>query len=440
MRNLVWGLIVASSAVAAGPTFTRDVAPIFYKNCVSCHRPGEIAPMSLLDYQAARPWAKSIRNAVVTRKMPPWFADPKFGHFSNDSRLSERDIEVIRAWVDAGSIEGNPKDLPRQPVFAEGWKLGKPDVLIDIGQDFQVPPGNDRYEYFTVSTNFAEGKWVRAAEILPGNREVVHHAHVYLLDEQGTPRGSSRVPPEIMKVTDGLSLVRDDAPVVNDSCADTAGIPVLTGFTEGSFTAFLPGRQPDIFGEDTAKWIPAGAKLRFQIHYAKVTKPQRDRTSLGLYLASGPPGRPLHRLDLRNHFFQIPAGATNHLVTRCYDFEADKQLVSITPHMHFRGKDARYELVRPDGRREVLLSVPQYSFEWQLNYRFAEPVQVEKGSRLEVTFHYDNSPNNPANPDAARVVRWGDRTEDEMMTSWIEYLDAPQGRQSVASGLKGPLP
>jgi hypothetical protein len=438
MRRLALGMIVVSAAVAASPTFTKDVAPILYRNCVSCHRPGEIAPMSLLDYKSARPWAKSIRGAVITRKMPPWFADPKYGHFSNDSRLSDRDIGIIRAWVDGGAIEGDPKDLPPQPYFAEGWTLGKPDVVIDIGKDFQVPEGNDRYEYFTVATNFTEGKWVRAAQILPGNRQVVHHAHVYLLDEAGIPQGSSRVPPEIMQVTDGLSLVRDDAPVVNDACADTAGLPILQGFSEGSFTAFLPGRQPDVFGENTAKWIPAGAKLRFQIHYAKVSKTQTDRTSVGLYLTSSAPARPLHRLDLRNHFFRIPAGAPSHPVTRCYDFEADKQLVSITPHMHFRGKDARYELVRPDGRREVLLSVPTYSFEWQLNYRFNEPVYVEKGSRLIVTFHYDNSRNNPANPDAARVVRWGDRTEDEMMTSWIEYLDAPPNRQAAASSAYRP--
>src|SRR5438874_999147 len=207
IRNLVLGLTIASAAMAANPTFNRDVAPILYKNCVSCHRPGEIAPMSLMDYKSARPWAKSIRSAVLTGKMPPWFADPKYGHFSNDSRLSDRDTATIRAWVDGGAVEGDPKDLPAQPVFAEGWQLGKPDVIIDIGQDFQVPEGNDRYEYFTVSTNFTEGKWVRAAQILPGNRQVVHHAHVYLLDDGGAPRGASRVPPEIMQVTDGLSLV-----------------------------------------------------------------------------------------------------------------------------------------------------------------------------------------------------------------------------------------
>ncbi len=163
---------------ASGLTFTKDVAPILYKNCAGCHRPGDIAPMSLLDYKSARPWAKAIREAVVSRKMPPWFADPNFGSFANDPRLSDQDIATIKAWVDAGSPEGDARDLPAKPVFTDDWKLGPPDIVIDIGQDFIVRPGNDAYEYFTVPTHFTEGKWIRAAQILPGNRRAVHHVHV----------------------------------------------------------------------------------------------------------------------------------------------------------------------------------------------------------------------------------------------------------------------
>jgi hypothetical protein len=219
--------------------------------------------------------------------------------------------------------------------------------------------------------------------------------------------------------------MRMDAPVVNDACAGAPpDLQAMSGFEEGSFAAMLPGKPPDVFGDSTPKWIPAGAKLRFQVHYAKVEKPQTDRTRVGFYLASKPPERPMRRLDLRNRYFLIPAGAANHEVKRCYDFESDKLLVSITPHMHYRGKDARYELVRPDGRRETLLFVSPYDFNWQLLYRFREPVHVEKGSRMIVTFHYDNSPNHAGNPDPKEAIRWGDRSEDEMMTSWIEYLDA----------------
>jgi hypothetical protein len=395
--------------------------------------------MSLLDYKSARPWSKAIQEAVLTKKMPPWFADPQYSHFSNDARLSPQEIETIKAWVDGDAPEGDRKDLPPPPVFVEGWKLGQPDIVIDIGQDFAVPAGSDRYENFTVRTNFTEGKWIRAAEIRPGNRQVVHHVHVFVVEEEGAaraPRPSGKTAGvrslrDIMDEENGLTRVRDDAPVVDDACVgDVTGLPNLTGGQEGSFTAYLPGRQPDVFPAGTAKWVPQGAKLRFQIHYAKVQKPETDRTSVGLYLYAGKPEKELRRLDIRNHYFRIPPGADSHEVKRCYDFEADKLLVSITPHMHYRGKDALYELVRPDGQREILLSVPRYDFNWQLNYRFLEPVYIPKGSRLIATVHYDNSPNNPANPDPKKAIRWGDRTEDEMMTTWTEVLDtsSPSGR------------
>jgi hypothetical protein len=426
--------LIAAGNLLAGPTFTKDVAPILYKSCAGCHRPGEMAPMSLLEYQSVRPWAKSIREAVLSRKMPPWFADASIGHFANDPRLSAGEIETIKAWVDSGAPEGKPEDLPPKPAFNDGWQFGEPDIVFDIGEDFMVPPGNDVYQYFTVSTNFTEGKWIRAAQILPGNRQIVHHVHVSVVaDKKETkketePEKTTAFRPQtgnLWEVRDGLSRLRMEAPVVDDACAsEPPGLQALSGFEEGSFTAMLPGKPADVFGDATAKWIPPGAKLRFQVHYAKVDKPQSDRTRVGFYLASGPPATPMRRFDLRNRYFLIPARAAKHEVKRCYEFESDKLLVSITPHMHYRGKVARYEVVRPNGARETLLQVPRYDFNWQLLYRFSKPVLVEKGSRMIVTFIYDNSPNNPANPDPEQAIRWGDRSEDEMMTSWIEYLDA----------------
>ncbi|HTS67250.1 MAG TPA: hypothetical protein VMH28_34735 [Candidatus Acidoferrales bacterium] len=389
--------------------------------------------MSLLDYKSARPWAKAIREAVLTRRMPPWFADPRYGEFANDARLTQPEIDTVRAWVDGGAPEGNPQDLPAPPTFAEGWRYGKPDVVIDIGQDFLVPAGKDLYKYFVVPTNFTEGKWIRAAQVLPGNRKLVHHAHVYVMAEAVA---SPSDPPAnrtagklggFAVIENGLSRVRQDAPVIDDACADDKSLPNLTGFEEGSLATMLPGKAPDVydvFGDNsTAKYIPPGAQLRFEIHYAKAAEADTDRTSVGLYLAPGPPEKPLKRVDLRNRFFLIPAGAASHEVKRCYDVEQDKLLVAITPHMHFRGKDATYELVHADGRREILLAVPHYSFDWQLQYRFKTPVLMEKGSRMVVTFHYDNSINNPANPDPGKAVRWGDRSEDEMMVTWTETLD-----------------
>ncbi|MEO7652511.1 MAG: hypothetical protein ABIZ80_18765, partial [Bryobacteraceae bacterium] len=190
-KLLSLGLSIVS-LVAAAPTFTKDIAPIFNKRCVACHRPNDIAPMSLLDYKSVRPWAKAIREAVLTGKMPPWFADPRFGHFSNDARLTAGELASIKAWADQGAPEGNPKDLPPAPVFVEGWRLGKPDAVVDIGEDFKITPGLDAYEHFTVATNFTEGKWIRAAEILPGNRRVVHHVHVNLVRD-GSEAGPTTV-------------------------------------------------------------------------------------------------------------------------------------------------------------------------------------------------------------------------------------------------------
>jgi hypothetical protein len=436
-RILAAGSIAAS--LFAAPTFNKDIAPIFDQRCVQCHRPNDIAPMSLLDYRSARPWAKSIREAVLSRKMPPWFADPQFGHFANDARLSTSELETIKAWVDAGAPEGDVKDRPKPPEFVEGWRLGKPDIVVDIGEDFRVSPGSDSYEHFLVPTNLTEGVWVRAAEIKPGNRRVVHHVHVNLVAD-----AKSAGPTSIQAMTsldrflehDGkLTRVRVDAPVLDNACAaDAPDLPYIHGFQEGALASYLPGRAPDVFADGTAKWVPPGAKFEFVIHYAKTSADkQTDRTSVGLYLAPAPPERVLRRMDLRNFFFLIPAGAPNHEVKRCYSFEKDKLLLSITPHMHFRCKNVRYELTRPNGQREVLLSVPNYNFNWQLVYRFQDPMLVEKGSLLTVTAHYDNSANNPANPDPTKAIRWGDKSEEEMMTSWIEYLDADRTPKKAAA-------
>jgi hypothetical protein len=253
--------------------FTKDVAPILYKHCVECHRPNDIAPMSLLDYKSARPWARSIREAVLTRKMPPWFADPHFGSFANDARLAAHEIETIQAWAEGGALEGNPRDLPPAPVFVEGWKQGKPDIVVDIGEDFMVAPGADTYEHFIVATNFKEGQWIRAAEIRPGNRRVVHHVHVNLVKDPGEAGSTSIESMTSLShflIRDGkLTRISQDAPVVDNACAANApDLPYLRGFQEGALASFLPGRPPDVFPPGSAKWIPPGSKLEFVIHYA----------------------------------------------------------------------------------------------------------------------------------------------------------------------------
>jgi hypothetical protein len=397
--------------------------------------------MSLLTYQSARPWARSIREAVLTRKMPPWFADPRHGHFANDARLNDREIETIRNWVDAGATEGDAKDLPKPPEFADGWAFGKPDIIIDIGEDFEVKPGADDYEHFVVPSNLTQGIWIRGAELRPGNRRVVHHAHVnpVLREKQAGPatiQAMNSIGP-YLEHDGNLTRIRMDAPVLDNACApDAPNLPYIHGFQEGALASYLPGRQPDMFADGSAKWIPAGTKLEFTIHYARVNEKQRDRTSVGLYLAPGPPSRELHRMDLRNFFFLIPPEAANHEVKRCYTFEKDKLLLSITPHMHFRGKDVKYELARPDGTREVLLSVPHYDFDWQLVYRFQDPILVQKGSVLTLTAHFDNSANNPRNPDPDQRIRWGDKSEEEMFSNYLEYLDPNVPSAAVADAAR----
>lgn len=426
-----------ASATAAEITFSRDVAPIFYQKCTACHHPNDIAPMSLLDYKSVRPWAKAIREVVLQRKMPPWFADPASGHFSNDPRLSESEMHTIAEWVDQGAKEGDAGDLPARPSYADGWRIGRPSAVFDIGQDYTLKgSSSDEYVYFTVPTNFTEGHWVQAVELRPGNRKIVHHAHVSVLlpkPEKPASQGARKSPSfadYLYHSDDGLRHMKADAPVVNDACAYSGPeIDRLHIASEGALASYLPGMPPDVYREDTAKWIPAGAQLRFQIHYHRdATSPGEaatDRTSVGLIFAPNPPLHPLRRLDVDNDFFSIPPGDPAHEVRQCATFNSDSLLLSLTPHMHYLGKDARFEIQRPGHAPEVLLFVPKYDFNWQLKYFLQDPIFAPKGSRLILTFHYDNSRNNPFDPDPARTVRWGEPSKEEMMSGWIDYIQVP---------------
>jgi hypothetical protein len=422
---------------AAEITYSRDVAPILYRHCTGCHHPNDIAPMSLMNYQSARPWAKAVRQAVLLKKMPPWFADRSVGHFANDPTLSDSQRQTIVNWVDQGAKEGDPKDLPPAPSYADGWRIGKPDVVFDIGQDHLLNSASvDEYVYFTVPTNFTEGHWIQAVELRPGNRSVVHHAHVSVV-KPDAPKAASKAQETtrtfadyLIRSGDGLRHMKPDSPVVNDACSYAGPeIDRLHIAGEGALGSYLPGMPPDNYPNDTAKWIPAGAQLRFQIHYhskaASSTEQVTDRTSVGLIFALAPPPHPLRRLDVDNDFFAIPAGA-NQQVTQCATFNSDSLLLSLTPHMHYRGKDALFQIQRPgDTVPQTLLSVPNYDFNWQLKYLLAEPVFVPKGTRLIMTFHFDNSANNAFNPDPARTIRWGEPSEEEMMSGWIDYIEAP---------------
>jgi hypothetical protein len=441
----IYGL---SPRAFAEVTFSKDVAPILYRRCVNCHRPNEIAPMSLLSYKQAHPWAKAIREAVLTKRMPPWSADPRYGDFVNDPRLSGAEMETIRAWVDEGAPEGDFHQLPPPPAIVEGWRIGQPDVIIAIPEEHTISEkGPDEYvDFLNIPTHFDHDVWITAVEVRPGNRKVVHHAHVFVDPPTTKATAASSSPSPFERFTykeQGLLFVRPDAPVVNDGCRE---------FGEGALfgervkeqrrilTTYVPGKDPEIYPEGFAKLIPAGSTIGFEIHYAKVTgKPEKDRTSVGLRFANKSPERVLRRLDVDSLLFQIPANEPNQEVTSCYNFDQDVKLLSYTSHMHLRGKDMRFELMRPNSIKETLLFVPKYDFNWQIEYKVKDPVPVPKGSRLIITAHFDNSANNPANPDPSKTVRWGMPTTSEMASGWLDYYLTDEQSPKVLTSENVPL-
>ena len=372
----------ASTSDAAKITYTKDVAPIVMNRCVGCHRPGEAAPMAFTSYRETRPWAKAIKAAVVTRKMPVWLADPAHGVFANDRRLSEREIATITAWVDNGAPEGDPKLLAAAPSFPDGWNIGKPDQIFDMGTTFDVPKeGTLPYKYFTVDTNFTEDKWIEAAEIRPSARSVVHHVIVFV-QEPGAGAGRG----------EGTML-----------------------------TGFAPGEQPLILPPGTAKLVKAGSKFRFQVHYTTNGKEAADRTIVGVRYAKELPKFQANVASAINFNFKIPANTDDYEVKSSYTVKRDLDVVSWMPHMHVRGKDFKFTIVYPDGRSEVALNVPKYDFSWQLSYTPAQTIHLPEGTRIDCVAHFDNTPNNKANPNPNQDVKWGDQTWEEMMIGFVTY-------------------
>ena len=412
MRLLKSGTVIAglfflmmAAASASGPsgvnvTFTKDVAPILYNRCVECHRAGEIAPMSLVSYQEVRPWAKSIRQRVADRSMPPWSADPHYGKFSNDPSLSQKEIETIVGWVDAGAPKGDDKDLPPTPKFVQGWTIGKPDVVLAMQEEHAIPAdGTIPYLYFTIPTGFKEDKWIQAMEIRPGNRGVVHHVIAFAQEPGAIRRG-------------------------NAAGEAQQGRGQLGGIT--------PNKTGVVFAPGTARLIKAGSNIVFQMHYTTNGEATKDRTSIGLVFAKEPPVRTVVTGNALNARFVIPAGEANHEVRSSTTFKDDVHISSFMPHMHFRGKDFTYTAVYPDGHSEILLSVPKYDFNWQLTYVLEKPVALPKGTRLDCVAHFDNSTKNKYNPDPTKEVRWGDQTWEEMMIGWFGYTRDTEQRETAA--------
>ncbi len=428
----------SKSAAGKNVTFSKDVAPIFFKNCAECHRPGEASPFSVLSYKDVRPWAKSIREKVVNRTMPPWHADPHVGQWANDRRLSPAEIATISTWVEGGAKEGNAKDLPPVPQFADGWAIGKPDLIIPMPEAYTLAAsGPDEYQYFEVDPGFTEDKYVQMAEARPDNRKIVHHIIAFIVppSKDARPRPNlskeelqklrARMEKESIFYRDGfLQRVKMDAPVYNDGCA----IPESARRGRSSEEAgtllcgYAPGMNQAIWEPGTVKKIPAGAKIMFQMHYSKVAgSEQKDRSSIGLIFAKTPPQKQLFTRGISNNHFMIPPGTDNFPVTACWTTPDDIHIVTFMPHLHLRGKSQKIEAFLPDGGKQVLLNVPEYDFSWQTVYYAQKPVALPKGTKILVTSTFDNSTKNKYNPDPTKAVRWGDPTYDEMMIGWIDY-------------------
>jgi mono/diheme cytochrome c family protein len=411
----VWSTVGAIAAAAAGaPTFTKEVAPLLYKNCAACHRPGEIGPMPLLTYEQVRPWAKAIREKVLSGQMPPWHAAEPHGTFANDRRLTDADKKTLVAWIDAGAPQGDAKDLPAIPQFTEGWEVGKPDVVLSMSKPYDVPAsGTVAYQYFTIPTNFTEDKWIQAIEVRPGNRKVVHHILAFVREA-----GKPAEPPAFMAVVPKMPQQ-----------ARSGGPGTLIATT-------APGTNAMIFDPGSALKIPAGASVIFQVHYTANGKAGSDQSSIGFVFAKEAPQREIRTAAFMNPLLKLPAGAADQAVDSAIEFTEETRITALFPHTHLRGKSWEYRLIQPDGRSQVVLSVPKYDFNWQTYYVFTTPLVAPKGSRLESTAHYDNSPNNKWNPDSKVEVRWGEQTWQEMQYSGITYYAVRAAGAESAGGLK----
>jgi peroxiredoxin len=372
-------------------TYSRHIAPIFHAHCVRCHRAGEIGPFTLGSYSEVLGWTPMIREVIDEGRMPPWHANPKFGHFRNDSRLSDEQKDLVFRWIDDGAPEGDPADLPEPPKFVEGWRIARPDITFSMDKPFTVPAkGTVPYQHFVTDVTFDEDKWIQAAEVRPGNRSVVHHLVLYYVPAGDGPQ-------------------KAEAVLFN------------------SLAAYSPGMPASDFRLGHAKRVPKGAKLIIQCHYTPNGTEQVDRSVGGIVFADPATVKAELRTGVVMNFkFNIPPGATDHRVEAEHRFGQDTYVYSLLPHMHLRGKSFRFDAIYPDGRQETLLDVPRYDFNWQNSYVLAQPKLMPEGTVIHGTATFDNSAENLVNPDPKAAVHWGDQTWEEMMVGTFETTRADQ--------------
>ncbi len=392
----------AAAAQTAEVTYTRDIAPLFQAKCVECHRPEGLAPFSMQSFEEVRPWVKAIRKEVHDGRMPPWGLDPEVGQWSNDPTFTQQELATLDAWFEAGTPRGNPADMPEPKEFHEDWSIGEPDIIYEMPEEIVIPAeGVMPYQYHVTELNIEEDLYVQALEVLPGNRKVVHHIIVFL-----------QPPPAV-------------AAAMND------------GLTNTMLDVYAPGSPAGINPPGVARLIPKGSKLQWQIHYTPTGQEERDRSRFGIVLAKEKPRELMRTATAVNARFEIPPGADNHRVESTITIPKEATIYSYTPHMHYRGKSMDFILIHPDGTEELACSIPNYDFNWQLDYFLEEPMRVAAGTKVKVVAHFDNSDKNPFNPDPTVSVRWGEQTWEEMMMgglylSWAnESVEAPDVEELV---------
>ena len=399
MKTTLALLFLAAAASGATPTFNRDIAPILYEQCAGCHRPGEVAPFALLTYQDAAKRASLIATVTGSRYMPPWKAEPGYGHFQDERRLSDKQIELIRNWAKNGAPEGDAADKPAPPKFASGWLAGKPDTVLSMSQPFDVPgDGEDVFQCFVLPLEGDAAQAVKTVEFHPGNPRVVHHALFYL-DASGEARRLAAASP------------RNSYPCF--------GGPRVV--PSGSLGGWAPGATPEPLPEGTAYPVPKGANIVLQIHYHPSGKPETDRSSLGLTFA-GESERSLTNFILGSTRIELPAGDARYEIADTRILLHDAELVGIIPHAHLLCKEMKVEAQLPDGKIEPLIWIKDWDFNWQGQYRYAEPMLLPKGTRLSMRYVYDNSENNPHNPSKPpKTVHYGEQTSNEMAYAFLQF-------------------
>ncbi|HYF51367.1 MAG TPA: hypothetical protein VEJ63_18275 [Planctomycetota bacterium] len=428
MRNVLRTLLctlamvpIATAADGTAVTFNRDVAPIIFASCTSCHRAGEVAPFPLQSYDDCATRGKQIASVVESRYMPPWKAEPGHGEFHGSRRLTEEQIKTIRKWVDGGKVEGDSKDLPPAPKFPDGWMLGTPDLVLKMPEPFTVPAeGRDVYRNFVIPTGVTEDKHVTAVEYRPSNRRVVHHA-IFFLDNSGAARKKDAA---------------DKAPGFT-SFGGPGFIPSggLGGWAPGAFPRFLP--------DGTGQLLRKNADLVVQTHFHPTGKEEQEQSTIGIYFAKKTPEKTIVGLTLRNRNIDIPPGEKNYRISASQTLPVDTDLLGITPHAHLVCREMKATATLPDGSKKPLIWIKDWDFNWQEQYLYAKPLQLPAGTKLDMEYVYDNSDENIRNPsNPPKRVRHGEQTTDEMALLFLqavprEVKDAGRLRMAALGGLMG---